>query len=176
MKFFNFKYITPFLIFGLHFNTCIGLALAKTGRFQARLRKDAIVIFKPNTLKQCDRKNQFYSKEEIIACLGDPIEINEYGECNILIYNNGYSWSIITITPLIGTFPLFFYPNGLEKRYFYIKENTLEYIIMDKSDVEYLFGYVTLSNHSVSNFGRTNGLNKDTTKTEPLPKTCKEST
>ncbi|GBF44618.1 hypothetical protein LPTSP2_39210 [Leptospira ellinghausenii] len=172
MKIHNLKNFFTLSILAFVSQSCAGLAIAKTGSFQKYETKQYLILYNRDTRKYCKRENDIYTKDAVLECYGEPLEISKYGECDVLIYKNGISWDFVTITPILLLFPVLFYPTGFDKKYFYFKNNLLEYNIYDYSDVEYLFGIVIVNDKNISNFGKTNGLHNNEIKKASLPEIC----
>ena len=116
---------------------CIGLSVGTFGTFENK------------------RENTSLTKEQLIATQGEPDEISTTGNCEVLTYYDGYSWSGIGAFIVIIPVPLLVPSGHDESRYYFINGKSVA-TVSEYGEVTGILGYMCGSNECKGSAGPVN--------------------
>lgn len=122
---------------------CVGLAVGSYGTFEEHKEKFAVSTNK----NEFDYRAEYpkTTKDELLSAWGEPDELSNHGDCEVVIYYDGYTWAGV------GAFIVFFpvpllVPTGHEENRFYFKNGESVGMVAEYGEVTAGLGYMCGSN------------------------------
>lgn len=126
--------LCPLLLTG-----CVGLAVGTFGKHESV----------STDFKLAKQRNQFdygpradaYRKSDVIEHWGEPDRVQRQGQCEVLVYKDGTSWS--GVGAFVGVVPVpVGVPTGSYKNRFYVRDDTVLGLVQEYGDVSRTAGYL----------------------------------
>lgn len=122
---------------------CVGLAVGSYGTFEDHKESFAISEIKNEFDYQAEYPK--LSKAELVSTWGKPDDVSTDGNCEVVTYHDGYSWSGV------GAFLLFFplpvlVPTGHDESRFYFVNGESVGVVTEYGEVTAGLGYMCGSN------------------------------
>ena len=136
MRLLIFLLLLPFL------QGCAGLAVGTLGTFEAEKKS-----FQLNESKNSYKINFFddlesdFTKEELINSWGDPDSYRVNGNCEVLTYYDGYTWSGVGVFLLVIPIPLVV-PTGHDENRLYFVDGKFSRMVSEYGEVKHALGYM----------------------------------
>jgi len=147
----------------LSLSGCVGLAVGTYGTFENK--EESFSISSEKNSFEYSTSAETLTKEQLVSTWGEPDQISMVGSCEVVAYNDGFSWSGVGAFLVIIPIPLLA-PSGYDENRFYFINGQAVGLVTEYGEVTGGLGYMCGSNECSGLAGE---VNKDKTRQIQVP-------
>ena len=133
-------------------NACAGLAVGTYGKFEQS--QNEFVTHEKGKFTPSIH-GMHLSEKELVALWGKPTEVYTDGQCQVLSYKSGLSWTGVGAFVIFVPVPLLV-PTGQHQKKFYFRDGKSVGLVKSYGQVKSALGFMCGSNECKSYAGRVN--------------------